>query len=258
MKPTKETWATIKLGALEKQAIALPDLLRLTNRFSIKNRPGCAPTLLESSPADLYLEYNVTCTLANSDPNGHTVKVQFDTSQVKPGSKAQDLDIRLSCSCPAWLYWGAQWWAYQQGYLEGQPRPKLQPPTKELDLRNGFKICKHCKAVSERILPSVQHNIVKILRERDIEQHRQRQDDYWRNFEQGRPRTTPTTITPEEPPEKPQKSLLVRRDRPAEEPTPAKPAPKGWAAKLKKLLNRVKNRLGPAVQKAKSRLLRRP
>lgn len=152
-----------------KVALALPELVSQTNSFSVKNRPGCAPTLEGSKPKELYLAYNVKCNLKNSDPNGHDVNIRFDVSQVYDATTAKNLDVAVNCSCPAFLYWGGQWNAHQRDALEGEPRPLLTAPTERLDLRENFVICKHIKAVSERILPSVQHNIVKILRQREVE-----------------------------------------------------------------------------------------
>jgi hypothetical protein len=162
----------ISKGDIPKRAISLPELTEQTNNFSVKNRPGCTPALLKSNPKELFLGYNVTCTLKNSDPAGHDVKVHFDLSGVTDASTAKNLDVAVSCSCPAFLYWGAQWNAHQLDALEGEPRPLLTAPTERLDLRDGFVICKHVKAVSERILPSVQHNIVKILRQRHLDEQK--------------------------------------------------------------------------------------
>jgi hypothetical protein len=154
-----------------KVAISLPDLVRETNAFSHKYEGGCNATLLESNPKDLYLRYNVKCSKPDSDPAGHDVRVHFDVSKLAETQKAKDLDVRVSCSCPAFLYWGAQWNLHQRDGLEGQPRPQLQAPTERLDLRGHFVICKHCYVVFKRILPSVQHNIVKILREREVKRY---------------------------------------------------------------------------------------
>jgi signal recognition particle subunit SEC65 len=156
-----------------KTAISLPELVRQTNSFSTKNRPGCQPTLMGSKPKQLFLAYNVKCTLKDSDPNGHDVKIQFDISQVKDEMTAKNLDVAVNCSCPAFLYWGGQWNSHTRDALTGDPRPLLTAPTEQLDKRDGFVICKHIKAVSERILPSVQFNIVKILRQRDIDRHQE-------------------------------------------------------------------------------------
>lgn len=155
-----------------KTAVSLPELVRQTNAFSKRYRPGCAPKLLDSNPKALFLHYNVKCNKADSDPSGHDVRVQFDVTKVQESQKAKDLDLQISCSCEAFLYWGAQWNLHQRDGLLGQPRPKLVAPTERLDLRANFVICKHIHAVFERILPSVQHNIVNILREREVQKNK--------------------------------------------------------------------------------------
>ena len=124
-----------------KVAISLPELVRQTNAFSVKRRAGCQPTLKRSRPKELYLEYNVVCHESYSDPRGHDVQVQFDLSQVEETQDAKRLDVRVSCSCPAFLYWGAQWNLHQRDGLHGQARPLLQAPTQRLDLRGNFVIC---------------------------------------------------------------------------------------------------------------------
>jgi hypothetical protein len=169
---TASTYVTIPLLAFERKstkiAISLPELVQQTNAFSKKNRPGCTPQLLNSNPPELFLNYNVKCKLKTSDPAGHDVRVKFDVSKVEESQMAKDLDLQVACSCPAFLYWGAQWNLHQRDGLYGQPRPELIAPTERLDLRGNYVICKHVHAVFERILPSVQHNIVKILRERSL------------------------------------------------------------------------------------------
>jgi hypothetical protein len=159
-------------GAEAKFAATVPELIAQTNAFSTKNRPGCVAKLLDSNPKELFLHYNVTCNLKISDPAGHDVKVRFDLSQVTDESTAKNLEVKVSCSCPAFVYWGAQWHTHQRDSLEGEPRPLLAPPTERLDLRGHFVICKHCATVFERILPSVQHNIIKIIREREVERRK--------------------------------------------------------------------------------------
>src|SRR5271168_581836 len=154
-----------------KTAISLPEIVRQTNQFSKKYRGGCSPRLLDSNPKALFLHYNVKCNKEDSDPAGHDVRVQFDTTKVQESQKAKDLDIQVQCSCPAFLYWGAQWNLHQRDGLLGPARPELSAPTERLDLRGNYVICKHIHAVFERILPSVQHNIVNILRQREVEKN---------------------------------------------------------------------------------------
>ena len=106
-----------------KTAISLPELVRQTNSFSKKYRPGCAASLLDSNPKALFLHYNVRCNKTDSDPAGHDVRVQFDVTKVEETQQAKDLDIQVSCSCPAFLYWGAQWNLHQRDSLLG-PRAR--------------------------------------------------------------------------------------------------------------------------------------
>jgi hypothetical protein len=155
-----------------KTAISLPDLVRQTNAFSKKYRGGCTPRLLNSNPKELFLHYNVKCNKEDSDPSGHDVRVKFDLSKLKETKQAKDLDIQVSCSCPAFLYWGAQWNLHQRDGLLGDARPELKAPTERLDLRGNYVICKHIHAVFERVLPSVQHNINNILREREVKKRK--------------------------------------------------------------------------------------
>jgi hypothetical protein len=154
-----------------KVAMSLPEITEQTNNFSVKNAPGCVATLTGSSPKELFLRYNVTCHLKKSDPAGHEVKIRFDLDAITDETKSKDLDVYAACSCPAFLYWGAQWNLHQRDALEGESRPLLTAPTERLDLRNHFLICKHVKVVMDRILPSVQHNIVKIVRKRHVDKY---------------------------------------------------------------------------------------
>lgn len=180
--PQKDIWVSFRLGQYfrkgsHKTALSVPELVAQTNAFSVKNRPGCTPTLEKSDPKSLFLRYNVKCNLPESNPNGHDVKIHFDLSQVDDDTSAKNLDVAVNCSCPAFLYWGGQWNAHQRDALEGEPRPLLTAPTERLDLREHFVICKHIKAVSERILPSVQFNINNILRKRHVEEYKAENPD---------------------------------------------------------------------------------
>lgn len=56
-----------------------------------------------------------------------------------------NLHVRVSCSCPSWLFWGAQYNAYMNDYLYGGIRPKFAPP-KTRDKSGKFLVCKHVLA----------------------------------------------------------------------------------------------------------------
>ena len=79
-------------------------------------------------------------------------------------------------NCPAFLWYGAQWNLHRRDGLLGQPRPKLVAPTKRLDLRANYILCKHLHTSLERVLPSVQHNITNILREREVRKNKNKEE----------------------------------------------------------------------------------
>lgn len=192
-----------------KIAWSLPELVKSTNEFSTKNQGGCTPKLTGSNPKELFLHYNVKCSLKTSDPAGHDVKVRFDLAAVTDETKANDLNVECSCSCPAFLYWGAQWNLHQRDSLEGEPRPLFTAPTERLDLRSQFLICKHVKVVMDRILPSVQHNIVKIIRQRTVDKNKKKMQE---TELPPVPKRKPMRKAPAPPP--PTKRI-IKRDAPA-------------------------------------------
>lgn len=55
------------------------------------------------------------------------------------------LDVRVSCSCPAWVYWGCQFNAFTKEYLYGPVRLKVTPPNKR-DPEKKSLVCKHILA----------------------------------------------------------------------------------------------------------------
>jgi hypothetical protein len=180
MNHNDEVWVTVPLNAARdedyKVAVSLKDLSQRTNDFSIKNVGGCEASLRESNPKDMFMRYNVKCSLKNSDPAGHDVRVKLDPSTIDDKARYDNLDITCSCSCPAFLYWGAQWNLHQQDALEGQPRPLLKAPTKRLDLRSQFLICKHVKVVFDRIIPSLQRVINDIKRRKAVEEFKKQEE----------------------------------------------------------------------------------
>jgi hypothetical protein len=55
------------------------------------------------------------------------------------------LHVRVSCTCPSFLFWGAQFNAVMGDYLYGKIRPKFTPPKKR-DPAGRFLVCKHILA----------------------------------------------------------------------------------------------------------------
>lgn len=181
-------WVTIPLSRFTpinyKVAINVRELTTLTNNFSLKYVSGCSPNLLKSYPKELSMQYRVVCQKADSDPSGHEVRIKFDVAAINSQSTLNDLGVRVSCSCPAFLYWGAQWNLHGQDGLEGQPRPLLQAPTEQLDKRNGYLICKHVKVVADRILPSVSRVINNVSRKMRVDEFKKKKEEEARKLQE--------------------------------------------------------------------------
>lgn len=151
-------WVQTTIGNLfvsrrYKIAFSVKDLVNLTSEMSVKNQAGCNPTLLVGNWKELFLRYRVKCSLKGSDPQGHEVRLRFNTKKIVKGSGINNLDVKVSCTCPAFLYWGAQWNLGQGDSLEGKPRPLYQAPDPKNKERFQFVICKHIKVVADRIGP---------------------------------------------------------------------------------------------------------
>jgi hypothetical protein len=55
------------------------------------------------------------------------------------------LHVRVSCSCPSWLFWGPQYNAVMKSYVYGPIQPKFAPP-KVRDPAGRCLVCKHVMA----------------------------------------------------------------------------------------------------------------
>jgi hypothetical protein len=219
-------WVSLPMSHLVRSnykiAINIRELTSLTNSFSLKYTSGCTPSLVKSYPKELSMQYRVVCTKADSDPAGHEVRIKLDVAAITKDTKLTDLNVRVSCTCPAFLYWGAQWNINQKDGLEGDPRPLLQAPTEKLDKRNGYLICKHVKVVADRIIPSVSRVINGVTRRLRHEEFKQQQEQEIREREeqlrleeekrqQGQPakKKSPLPYKPKPaPPAKPNRNML--------------------------------------------------
>lgn len=56
------------------------------------------------------------------------------------------LNLRVSCSCPFWRWWGPEHWAKNGEYLRGKPRGTATPPNIR-DPNHWRPVCKHAFAV---------------------------------------------------------------------------------------------------------------
>lgn len=80
---------------------------------------------------------------ASSGEKAYTTVFQFIPHRnVRDTEK---LHVRVSCTCPSFLFWGAQYHAVMKDYLYGGIRPKFAPPRKR-DPHGTFLVCKHILA----------------------------------------------------------------------------------------------------------------
>ena len=209
-------WVSIPLSKLAglhyKIAISIKDLVNQSNAFSKKYVGGCTPSLVKSDPKKLFMQYKVVCTKADSDPQGHDVRVQFDLSKITTTSNLQNLDVRCSCSCPAYLYWGAQWNSHQVDALEGPARPLLQAPTEQLDKRNGYMVCKHIHVVAKRIAPSIMNVLNRMKEKLILEKIRKDKEEEERIKKQAPPVKEPKPVTPTKPTPPKKKPSVEHKD----------------------------------------------
>ena len=89
-------------------------------RWIFKTRSGSRP------PAAIEWPYTTTFQFIPSSNEKHVNK----------------LNVRTSCTCPSWLFWGAQYNATMDDYRYGPIRPKFAPPVIR-DPRGNFLACKH-------------------------------------------------------------------------------------------------------------------
>jgi len=98
----------------------------------------------------------VTARLARAEPrvgrwtfattSGRDVyRTVFQFIPYKNVRETSKLHVRTTCTCPSWLFWGAQYHAVMEDYLYGRIRPKFAPPSKR-DPKGQFLVCKHVLA----------------------------------------------------------------------------------------------------------------
>ena len=160
-------------GNKVKTAFSIQELVGLTSEFSIRHAPNCSSSVIRTDTSKHLLVYKVTCRESYSDSDGHTVRMKFDFNRLKKSGSVNDLDVRVSCSCPAFLWYGAQWNLSTGDALYGAPRPKLQAPTDPKRYRNV--VCKHVKVVADRISPVLERMLGVHLTKQDEDAQKEQQ-----------------------------------------------------------------------------------
>ena len=205
----------LKRGKM-KVAFSLKELVALTSTFSLKWAKGCDSQVIRTDPKKYLLVYRVTCHKKDSNPAGHVVRLKFDFNRMKQTGTVDDLDVRVTCSCPAFLFWGGQWNLSTGDALYGAPRPKFQPPTDPRRYQN--LICKHVKIVYDRIGPVLERMLAKhqnakdkVVQEqslKDVELEKQRTQQTIEELENAGGKLPGGEAQPPIPEEEPESELL--------------------------------------------------
>jgi len=122
-----------------KIALTMRDLSKKTNYFSQKNTPRCSANIFRTESGRQRWLFRVKCSESDSDPKGHMVRIK--ATQGSSGF-LRDRDVLVTCSCPAFLYYGGLYNAQREDYWEDKG-PAVSAPTILKHLKADFYVCKH-------------------------------------------------------------------------------------------------------------------
>jgi hypothetical protein len=123
---------------VRKVALTLGEILHHVDDKIKERAKDRVPTLLRTDTKNWIWHWK---------SGNHTVKVQaLQRGRAKNFPK---LNLRISCSCPFWRWWGPEHWATQEGYQKGPLQGTAAYPEIR-DPEHWRPICKHAYAVLEK------------------------------------------------------------------------------------------------------------
>lgn len=131
----------IRLEPTTKKAMKIDEIARHVTERTRQNAIHCLPSLVRSEPKAGRWTFSVHCGSSGS----HIVKVTAKKSGIS--TDVNKVDILLGCSCPFWKYYGPDYWAHRNGFLEGEPRSNLKSPAVR-DPGGKNWLCKHVLSAS--------------------------------------------------------------------------------------------------------------
>jgi hypothetical protein len=139
-------------GFSERVSYTLGTLIRLSNWWSKQRATRCNSRLFRKDYKYNRYLFKVKC-YEKWSKGPHVVIIQLLPGQ---DTKVSNREVRVSCSCPFWVYMGPLWNSSQKNYLHGRPPVSPTSPTKLINLKRKAMICKHVAAsasVFNRLLP---------------------------------------------------------------------------------------------------------
>ena len=130
----------------DRSAANLEDLLRATSRFSSKYAKLCTVRKLKEDKKTNTWYFIVKGNKIDSNARGHEVQVQLERNPKQVDFRK--LKVKISCSCPFWVWWGPDYNADHRHYLLGNPLSDGSAPNKNDPTRKNL-ICKHVYSVGQ-------------------------------------------------------------------------------------------------------------
>lgn len=137
-------------GKRTKKAWLVGQLERQTRNPKTKSRAkNCTVRFTRFEKSNWRWLFKVSCRESYSAPY-HTVRFRVVSGRgQQPNKLTSRSNVEVSCSCPAWLYWGSQYRATQKKYNDGRPEnraPNIRDP-------QGLNyLCKHVIAAIPEFL----------------------------------------------------------------------------------------------------------
>ncbi len=132
--------AVIETEAPVRVATTISEVEKSLSEKVRQKAKKCSVALKRADVRNLRWIFSVDC------GNGPKV-VRMKASRKNPRLvKLTRMDVKFSCSCPAWQWLGPEHNAQQGGYLDGKPRGTASPPNIKDPPRQN-KVCKHVAAV---------------------------------------------------------------------------------------------------------------
>lgn len=143
----------------QKIALTLKELVRETNRGMKERAKRCKARYKGLDKKTMTWTYHVAC--SDGAAHGYIVKAKIVSEpwlgkKQKPSDFSQ-VDIQVSCTCPAWVYWGPE----RNSIVNEYNLPPLQgtgaPPKRNLYFRSGEPftsalLCKHALETASHLL----------------------------------------------------------------------------------------------------------
>lgn len=126
-------------------AMTLAEMETGLNPKVIQRGGSCSVRKIRVNPKQLRYSFGVDCS-----GNERVVKLKVIPTSRRARFQLTSADLRASCSCPAWVWWGSEWAAKNQQYLDQKLRGSGTPP----DIRDPQRInhvCKHVYAVLNNV-----------------------------------------------------------------------------------------------------------